>query len=662
MRLSPDGGVSFPKWHKGRGYEHALVEALPYRPATVPVFNAETYTGRLLVADFDIALARRTSSPASPREQVTREARAFVELIEGLGGRCIHDCSPSGGRHVYVLFAAALPYEELRQVAHALARRYTTVDVSPMSNPFGQIRPPGAPHKLEGGQLTGWMRLDMALDAALDAVRHPCGPQVWDSLLEELAGELYALSPVRQATFDGPVDADGEPWLPRIGGRRPIRTDLDAMARTGDYKQGGYPDRSRARLAVLNSAAAAGWRLSDVLQEMRSGRWRGMAAFYGKYGPRDTERITAEWRKAVSGSAVDKPAPDSYTREQTSTPPTPPPVGPVVPEFPAGNPWHVPLHRKEGGDEYQRIRTWWNAVWLAERDPERRAKWGGAAVSVRRVLRALGAAAQLTGSTTVEFGVRSLSLMSGLHWTTVADLLVVLRDEDDPLLDMVMDHHGVKADVYQLRVPEAYRAEAVWRRWRAGTIDAIHPAFWGLSSPSALLYEALNSEETPVSDLVRLSWLGDTTVRRSLEELAAYGLAAKGERGWRRGAATLEQAAREVGSDERMTELVELYREQRREWHELLGILRATGDAERSRGVAPDEMPIAELAELLAQLEPPVWLDAEPDPSDELPIKIPEEDPEFLAQWRHEVEDLGVTTMVHRLRFRERHGRVFLTG
>ncbi|WP_152990769.1 hypothetical protein [Sphaerimonospora mesophila] len=653
MRLSPDGGVSFPKWHKGRGYEHPLDEALPYRPATVPVFHTESQSGRLLVADFDTKLAQHTDSPETPREQVTREATAFVELLERLGGRCIHDCSPSGGRHVYVLFAAALPYEELRRVAHALARRYTTLDASPMSNVFGQIRPPGAPHKMRAGQLTGWMRLDMPLDAALDAVRRPCGPKVWNGLLTELSAELHAVSPVQQATFDGPLDAGGEPWLPLIGGRRPIRADLDAMARTGDHLRAGYPDRSRARLAVLNSAAAAGWRLSEVIQEMRSGRWRGLAGFFGKYGARTKERITSEWRKAVIGTAGDKLASKTYTRRQDSTPPELPEEGSCPESIVAGsasmNPRQFPLRSKDGRTDYQRIRTWWNAVWLAERDPDRQAEWGRRAVTVRRVLRALGKAAQMRGSTTVEFGVRSLSLASGLHWTTVADVLVLLRNEDDPLVDLVMSGEGVRADVYRLRVPDAYRKDAAWRRWRAGFIEGIHPAFWELSGPSALLYEVLGAEETKAGELVRLSALADISVWRSLKELAAYGLAVKGERGWRRGEATLEEVAKELGADKRMAELVELYREQRREWHELLGILKATKEDERARGVGPDERSLSELADLLAQFEPPPWLGDEPDPPDELPLKIPDEDPEWLSLWRHQVEDLGLVTMTHRL-------------
>ena len=41
-----------------------------------------------------------------------------------LGGRCVTDVAPGGGRHVYVLFAALLPWRELRDLARAMALRF----------------------------------------------------------------------------------------------------------------------------------------------------------------------------------------------------------------------------------------------------------------------------------------------------------------------------------------------------------------------------------------------------------------------------------------------------------------------------------------------------------------------------------------------------------
>ena len=49
--------------------------------------------------------------------------------------------SPSGGRHVLILFAASLPWRELRDLARAMALRFPAIDVSPMSSLGGQISP-----------------------------------------------------------------------------------------------------------------------------------------------------------------------------------------------------------------------------------------------------------------------------------------------------------------------------------------------------------------------------------------------------------------------------------------------------------------------------------------------------------------------------------------
>ena len=89
------------------------------------------------------------------------------------GGQVLADVSPSGGRHVYILFAAALPWLELRDVARALALRFPAIDTSPMSSLGGQISPPGSRHKSGGWRLLPVPAEDVAAVAA-----NPNGPQV----------------------------------------------------------------------------------------------------------------------------------------------------------------------------------------------------------------------------------------------------------------------------------------------------------------------------------------------------------------------------------------------------------------------------------------------------------------------------------------------------
>jgi hypothetical protein len=50
----------------------------------------------------------------------------------------------AGGRHVYVLFAAPLPWLELRDLARAISLRYPAVDPAPVASLGGQVSPPGA--------------------------------------------------------------------------------------------------------------------------------------------------------------------------------------------------------------------------------------------------------------------------------------------------------------------------------------------------------------------------------------------------------------------------------------------------------------------------------------------------------------------------------------
>ena len=75
--------------------------------------------------------------------EVAAQAATIGELVARLGGQVLADVAPSGGRHVFVLFAAALPWRELRDLARAIALRFPAVDPAPMCSLGGQISPPG---------------------------------------------------------------------------------------------------------------------------------------------------------------------------------------------------------------------------------------------------------------------------------------------------------------------------------------------------------------------------------------------------------------------------------------------------------------------------------------------------------------------------------------
>ena len=181
------------------------------------------------------------------------------------GGQVLTDVAPTGGRHVFVVFAAALPWLELRDVARALALRFPSIDTSPMSSLGGQISPPGSRHKSGG-----WRLLSVSLEDAGAVAANPNGPEVWTALLAELAAELRhaetgvrAADTVTIAAATAELGGTGAPWIPRLGGRAPLGAELEHVARTGRWDRSHYPGRSEARIAVLNAAAARGWQLAE---------------------------------------------------------------------------------------------------------------------------------------------------------------------------------------------------------------------------------------------------------------------------------------------------------------------------------------------------------------------------------------------------------------
>ena len=140
----------------------------------MPVYEPATGTGRLLALDLDLSRVHQ----ADPAAEVATQAEALAELVTRCGGQVLADVSPGGGRHVFVVFAAALPWRELRDMTRALALRFPAIDPAPMSSLGGQISPPGSRHKSGG-----WRVLSTPLEDARAAVEHANGPETWNALL-----------------------------------------------------------------------------------------------------------------------------------------------------------------------------------------------------------------------------------------------------------------------------------------------------------------------------------------------------------------------------------------------------------------------------------------------------------------------------------------------
>ena len=511
----------------------------------MPVYDPGTGTGRMLALDLDPARARRDVDDVLSVWEVAAQAEALAGLVARCGGQVLADVSPVGGRHVLVVFAAALPWLELRDVARALALRFPVIDTSPMSSLGGQISPPGSRHKSGG-----WRLLPVSVEDAVAVAANPNGPGVWAALLAELAAELrrIELGPAGTRCADQvEMDDGGVPWLPRLGGRAPLGAGLERVARSGRWDRSRYPGRSEARMAVLGAAAAGGWRLAEVQAAIACGAWKGLAGLYERRSePGRLERLLPyEWRKCTGTISREENVRHWPTSDLSTRPPA------------AESAWSA---------EYGRIRQWLTAILCAAEDPGRVRNWGRRAIAVRLVLLALGQAAMVSGSGTIEFGTRNLALYSALSHRTVSRVLRMLREEPDPLIDLVSPRRMARADRYQLRIPDAYVGSVRWRRRRAGRIDAVHPVFLVLGGAAALTYQALDQAEARGAEVARAARLSASATSAALRVLAEHGLAERGPGGWRRGAAALADVAESTGAADVQREREERYRQDREGW------------------------------------------------------------------------------------------------
>ena len=300
-------------------------------------------------------------------------------------------------------------------------------------------------------------------------------------------------------------------------------------------------------MAVLGAAAARGWRLAEVQSAIASGAWKGLAGLYERRSePGRLDRLLPyEWRKCIGKISGE----ENVRHWPTSDLSTRPPAG-----------------ESASSAEYGLIRQWLTAILCAAEDPGRARDWGRRAIAVRLVLLALGQAAMVSGSGTIEFGTRNLALYSALSHRTVARVLRMLRDEPDPLIDLVSPRRMARADRYQLRIPDRYAGSVRWRRRRAGRVEAIHPVFLVLGGPAGLVYQVLGADEVRGAEVARMARLSASATSSALRVLAEHGLAGRGPAGWRRGAVALADVAESAGAAGLQREREERYRKDRESW------------------------------------------------------------------------------------------------
>jgi DNA-binding transcriptional ArsR family regulator len=227
---------------------------------------------------------------------------------------------------------------------------------------------------------------------------------------------------------------------------------------------------------------------------------------------------------------------------------------------------HAPPVLIGGADSFGLIRQWVTGTSCAAADPERIRGWGRRAVAVRQLLAAIGQACMVSGSTVIEHGTRNLALNAGLSQRTVSRLLRMLREEDDPLVDLVSRCQAARADRYQIRIADRYAESVRWRRRRAGRIDGIHPVFLVLGGTAGLVHQVLDGTEARGAEVSRAARLSPSATSAALRVLAEHGLAERGPGGWRRGPANLDEVATSTGAADLHRERAERYRKDRESW------------------------------------------------------------------------------------------------
>jgi hypothetical protein len=196
-----------------------------------------------------------------------------------------------------------------------------------------------------------------------------------------------------------------------------------------------------------------------------------------------------------------------------------------------------------------------------------------------------------------------LSVATGLDHTTVAAHLRALREEDDPLIDLIENDRGLQGDLYQLRIPDDTAVRASRIGWPAGKLHALRPVFRELGHPAAFVYEALeHSRGRPERsfDLVTRTGLSRTAVYEALETLAAWNLVEPKAGRWVLVPATsLVLLAEQFGCTDTVRALVKRHRDDRVRYRRALRVV--------------DQHPISVLDPADGYLWPP----PDPPPEDE---------------------------------------------
>ena len=465
---------------------------------------------------------------AGGRAAVLRDFERLAAWLNDAGCAWLADESPSGGRHVYVLLDHRRSIGELAPLLRELraSGALPTLDPSPMCNlTEGCIRPPGAQHRLGGHQ-----RLLTPLNRGVAAGASRTSTSAWGAFLSLLPAlgraEIDLRAPARDRVGSGPA--------------RPLALDYEAIARTGRYDTARYPSASEARAAVLLHALCRGWTPAEITSQVTDGSWSGLGSLYEQhYGPRYAG-------KALAGDLARAQAHFDHVPFRG---------------------FHTSAKRpRAGGGKAARLhlRRWTAAFQLALAD----GRWDRS-LATEQLMVALGDAARRTQSIYTAFGCRHLSMCAGttMDHSTAARLLKRLTAEDDPFVLLIESDRGVDADVYELRIPDAYLDRLPDDNALPAPPHGIHPAFALLDRPIYRLYTVLERLGRAVApaQLATAARLSLSTVYKHLPALFEARLVTRRRDGALvvRGIRALTRFARKHGAAARLAETVIRWRTER---------------------------------------------------------------------------------------------------
>lgn len=512
----------------------------PAAPAAVSLFSRGRT--RLLVFDLD---AKRADPGA-----VVADRERIIGWLSECGARFVSDRSTSGGVHILVPLARAVPIAMIEPLMRAAARSCPTLDISPMLHPRqGAITVPGSACR-EGGSRV----LDGDLGAAVDVFGVRNRAELLTDLGELLgaaahpAGNSQAEVTAPDEFFEGEGDHAHLCETYRRGD--PLPPSVVAFAETG-VLPAHRRSASEARQSVLVHAMWRGWSLAQVREQIAAGQvWEGgLGAAYRRYLRRADGALVADWAAAQRFvlSAVQKVHACAHRRQ---------------------------VHTRGVG---RNPRTNLQRRWLAHAvrwcDTSLRshpARWTVAAVLQALAVASVRSGSVVNGVAVVGVGGRSLSIGAGLvSEGAVWAALRMLRDTPGSPVLLVSAGSGVNADRYALVTPDVVDSN-IDGPGRPQVVD-VHPVWSVIGQRYRRLYELISaSPELTVTELAGAACMSRSSTFDGIAELARVGLVVR-----RRGRVlitglTLDQLGEQHSIGEYRAERIQAHQDARAKWREWL--------------------------------------------------------------------------------------------